>query len=444
MSNLPTSHIESYIESLNESINSFVLKNEKDPNSKSNHEHLQSVSATFQNLVPEIASPVTTLKIGLSEIYGRFLEAATDIKKGDIIFVEKPLVIAPRNGSGPACLNCFRSLPDEEWPVCSNCKAPKCKEKCYDSYHTKEECTILANVFSNNLSKQTDIQWVKFINLILTPLRTHLQIKNRKNSVQLLNSLQSNINSRKMTIIGNFIEKYVIPFFESELPELELNKEFIRHVCGVFDTNAFEITMKSNSPARALLPLASIMHHSCCANTSHWFHIGHCIVRASVNIKKGEAITNSYTQTLWSTSTRKSHLRLTKYFTCTCSRCEDFSEFETYLSSVACQRCNEGLLIPPKTKGNNLWKCNKCKDLMQFSSLNNILTIASGVVAMAPKMETETLLKANARLNKVLGSQHSSTVQLQYLFVKHLINSLTGKTSYICKLMLISAYCLLI
>ena len=38
--------------------------------------------------------------------------------------------------------------------------------------------------------------------------------------------------------------------------------------------------------------------------------------------------------------------RDTWYFTCSCARCEDVTEFGTNLSAFKCQMCCEGLVLP--------------------------------------------------------------------------------------------------
>lgn len=46
-------------------------------------------------------------KIGKNDELGRFLIAAKDVKKGDILWTESPLVVAPNTITSPVCLNCY-------------------------------------------------------------------------------------------------------------------------------------------------------------------------------------------------------------------------------------------------------------------------------------------------------------------------------------------------
>jgi hypothetical protein len=49
-------------------------------------------------------------KIGQSKVLGKFLEASRDVKKGDVLFNEPPLVVGPVAVSNPICLNCYRAV----------------------------------------------------------------------------------------------------------------------------------------------------------------------------------------------------------------------------------------------------------------------------------------------------------------------------------------------
>ena len=47
------------------------------------------------------------VKIGKSKELGKFLYASTDIKKGDVLWTEKPLVVGPVAVTPPVCLCCY-------------------------------------------------------------------------------------------------------------------------------------------------------------------------------------------------------------------------------------------------------------------------------------------------------------------------------------------------
>jgi len=74
-------------------------------------------------------------------------------------------------------------------------------------------------------------------------------------------------------------------------------------------------------------------------------------VRAAVDIPKGEELHSSYTYSLWPTLVRREFLRESKYFECTCPRCADPTELGTHMSSLKCQRCDNGVIIATNPLG---------------------------------------------------------------------------------------------
>lgn len=92
---------------------------------------------------------------------GRFAQAIRDIKCGEIILRERPLLVGPKIISTPICLGCNRSLSPQDIIVpgknrkskpqivrnyfkCSKCKWPLCGEACEKSTAHTAECALMA------------------------------------------------------------------------------------------------------------------------------------------------------------------------------------------------------------------------------------------------------------------------------------------------------------
>merc|ERR1712107_139755 len=76
---------------------------------------------------------------------------------------------------------------------------------------------------------------------------------------------------------------------------------------------------------------ACIMSHHCRPNTRHTFDPDNSInIYSTRRIKKGETISATYTNSLWSTNDRREHLKMSKCFWCECERCTDPTEFGSY------------------------------------------------------------------------------------------------------------------
>jgi hypothetical protein len=110
-------------------------------------------------------------------------------------------------------------------------------------------------------------------------------------------------------------------------------------VCGVLTVNAHELPV-TPVPTQALYANISLLEHSCINNASkHFDGDFRVVVRAAVNIKKGEHISINYSDPMWGTTARQLHLGETKYFTCHCERCSDPTELGTMFSSIRCPQC---------------------------------------------------------------------------------------------------------
>lgn len=59
---------------------------------------------------------------------------------------------------------------------------------------------------------------------------------------------------------------------------------------------------------------------------------------------------------------RREHLRVGKYFDCSCKRCKDPTELGTYLSSLKCNSCRKGIFVRENPEnGKSYWICTDCK-----------------------------------------------------------------------------------
>lgn len=80
------------------------------------------------------------------------------------------------------------------------------------------------------------------------------------------------------------------------------------------------------------------------------------MVRSSVPIAKGDMLCTTYTYTLSGTRIRQEHLKEGKYFVCHCKRCIDPSELGTNFSTIICQKCDNGNILPLNPLGEIFFK----------------------------------------------------------------------------------------
>lgn len=136
--------------------------------------------------------------------------------------------------------------------------------------------------------------------------------------------------------------KYLIICIHQFIPKIDLLKrnvvnlpneeqiELMKRICGVFNTNSFEVAVVSSRDKdhtmslRGLYPMGALQNHCCVPNSRHHFDNQQRLhVSAVLPIAAGEEITMSYTDLLWDTSSRRQFLKITKRFSCNCNRCSD-------------------------------------------------------------------------------------------------------------------------
>lgn len=73
---------------------------------------------------------------------GRYLTASRDIKQGEIIIKESPLVCGPSQITGPTCVGCLNALNQINYTECDKCGWPVCSENCKTNKNHRGECEL--------------------------------------------------------------------------------------------------------------------------------------------------------------------------------------------------------------------------------------------------------------------------------------------------------------
>merc|ERR1712004_501998 len=161
-------------------------------------------------------------------------------------------------------------------------------------------------------------------------------------------SYQAILPVRAMLLKKLDIKKYkAVLGLQSHLEELqEAHEDMIQNLCGIFDTNCFEICpSNAGDTLSAIFPNAAMMMHSCYKNTRLTFSDDHVLtILARTNIKKGEPIYHTYAHTFKTTTIRRIGLFSGKHFGCECVRCKDPTELKTFASAMLCT-CG-GMILP--------------------------------------------------------------------------------------------------
>lgn len=208
---------------------------------------------------------------------------------------------------------------------------------------------------------------------VISPLRALLMTYSNPLQFENIMNLESHLEDRINTPLYTVLRANLVTFIVQVLG-LPFDEETILKVASIFDTNAFDVRSPDGcTRLRAIYLTASMIDHSCKANTRHIF-LGdeyHLALIATVPISKGDLITATYTQSLWGTLDRRKHLLENKYFYCECDRCKDPTELGTHLGNIYCSVCNNPFGQNTDNRGSMLvstnpldedapWKCEKC------------------------------------------------------------------------------------
>ncbi|KAJ8959772.1 hypothetical protein NQ314_006202 [Rhamnusium bicolor] len=379
---------------------------------------------------------------------GKCLVATRDLKPGDTILAELPVVYGPRPHmveEGPVpCPGCCRLIIGESSARCEGCDFPICNPDCKglkDMDKHGHECMILG---------LRDIRAINGLHEfyrqdVLLALRC-LLLQNRqpKKFAQLM-EMESHMERRgENTEVYKDIESRVVSYlldnFFAPLRILEgrsgkqvlqdVSRETIHKICGIIDVNALEINQ--DAEVSALYPTAYLMEHSCVPNTTHLFENepnGYKItIKAALHIQSGEHITTMYTHCLWGTQARREHLRETKYFSCKCKRCCDPTELGSYLSALRCigtdgEPCGGTQLPIDPIDDDTEWACDKCNVKLTNAEVC-FLVNGIGEEVDNVQLSNPTVRELDALLNKMLTFLHQNHYHVYA--VKHSLIQLYG------------------
>merc|ERR1719481_264668 len=288
---------------------------------------------------------------------GRLMVAARDIDQGELIFTEEPLVGGPNHTlQGDYCLECLKYMPEKRgcsacgWPVCS----PECEKGAFHSI----ECSLLAAKapcaeLPPEMLEAGAMYWP------ISCLRVLLKGQENPLALSTVNRMLSHLEEHRAKPTHALYSQHMVSFIRDKLGLGEIfSVDEVEHVSGVIDVNS--IRLRENGHGVYLK--TSIMSHSCMATTKTILNEDLSVdVRAVVPIPQGTEITKAYVSTLETTQMRQEKLKTGWYFTCSCLRCSDPLEGLSFMSSVACLKCKQGLFLSTDPLDPEAdWICGDC------------------------------------------------------------------------------------
>lgn len=317
-----------------------------------------------------------------SPLGGRGVFASRDIKAGEIVFIDSPLVVGPRCGVDlrKICVVCYTHV---DLKMCSKgCGILICSPACENSGVHKKECDVIMKWKHGQKAEEDE----EDISRYLTPVRALFLTDYQK---QLVEMLKGHVDRKHGFEVATLLH-YGFDISEEE-------ESFMRLTCSVLDANAFAVSIsqeEGQAALRGLYPLASLANHKCFPNTTHVFDDKQrMICKAALDIKKDEELFHSYTKILFSTLVRRYHLANTKHFCCYCERCKDPTEYNTNLSGIFCNKC-KGLMLPVEPLSfKTQWQCKACGHLLGQQDAKLVMSILGSAIAkFVPDGDVEKML----------------------------------------------------
>ncbi|CAH2267756.1 SET and MYND domain-containing protein DDB_G0273589-like [Pararge aegeria] len=349
-------------------------------------------------------------EVKTSNKLGRYLVAAKDLRAGERILSDQPFVLGPNSDTSLVCFNCYLPLISK-FLVCKNCGlAPICPgDGCPEhsaKWHNQHECDFFRNLKLNKgTSPMTMVQNVGS----LLVLRALLKQNNNPLEWKIFLELESHLDRRRESSVWEYYDN-TVKFIQSlGLLENGQNQDLVQQICAAIDVNSFEVrgppipAIGCAEVLRGVYLQAALLAHDCVANTHMSINDNNVLVcHASTDIKKGEPIYYNYTDPLKGTVVRQQHLMIGKYFQCTCSRCSDITEMDTFMSSAICPSCKTGYM----SKAGESWICRSCKKESEHSVIGHKVQCCSDKLEVINKKDEKELEEYIKYVSLVLAPNH--------------------------------------
>ncbi|XP_049875857.1 SET domain-containing protein SmydA-8-like [Pectinophora gossypiella] len=364
-----------------------------------------------------------------NEKFGRYLVANKDLESAELIFTDKPFAVGPKPDTPPLCLSCYCPVDNT---LCSKCGWPVCGAECEAAPAHAPECTVFA---AAKVRYQSPSDWTAASPQLdcITPLRLLLAKEQDPDTWKRdLEPMEAHTEARRQRPTWAADQVNVVDFLIDHCKlGARFDKELVQRVCGILEVNSVEIPSRGGYSVRAIYPRLAIAAHSCVPNIVHTILHNDCQVqvRAAVPIKSGEPLHLCYTYALSPTLVRREYLMESKFFNCECPRCADPTELGTHLSTLKCQKCDNGIIISSNPLDNEAtWKCTekKCEFKTSSAAMRKMLAVVQAEVDQLDALEGAQAIEVReATLNKYKSVFHPRHAIL--LGVKQALAQLYGR-----------------
>ncbi|XP_066587688.1 uncharacterized protein [Prorops nasuta] len=380
-------------------------------------------------------------KILQNDQVGRYMVAGRALEAGEEIITEMPFVIGPKAFTYSLCLSCYTPWPPtaDDKPLCSKCGWPVCDSECENQpQHRDYECQVFAEVGEKfnveqalSESNENGIPQLECI----TPLRLLLESeKSPDRWNEEVKTMETHNQKRCKGDQWKLDNVNIVEYLRNRLKLDRFSEEQIQTLCGILQINTFEVRTLKGFSARALYPTVALMNHSCVSNTCHSVSPTDYRIRlrTATTVPEGGELYGSYTHSLLPTMLRREHLLEGKYFACACTRCSDPTELGTHMSTLKCNKCDNGVVLPlDSLDPESTWKCTICEFSTSGQAVKKVFQIIQAevekvdILASADEAdgieERENIIK---KYHSVLHPRHAFLTML-----RHSLSQLYGRVN---------------
>ncbi|KAG7205129.1 hypothetical protein KM043_005500 [Ampulex compressa] len=302
---------------------------------------------------PEFSSASAAIEKRFDAEKGRYVVANRDIKKGEILFVEKPFsfVLLDHQKTNDLCEHCCHPYGDIPVPCASCVDTLYCDMKCCNeawySYH-RWEC----RGSRMGLWKEIGIAHLALKVLLMCTTTTD---RTKFNEVQKLVTNFDKVTRGDLiaygitaTMLTVYLANYTDYFSAKDLQECLVSKfsdETYNIDCDISTQKGKYVYQ--DRVATAIYPSASMMNHSCDPNIINSFMDQYLIIKATRDIAEGEEIFNCYGPHFrrMPREHRQEVLKSQYFFTCKCEPCTipELQYFLERFSAIKCPECKGAL-----------------------------------------------------------------------------------------------------
>ena len=371
-------------------------------------------------------------RIAQSEDVGRHIVVTRKLEKGEVVFKDTPIVTGPSRESDPCCVACYKPL-DLETPclaaqndsgmevdsgpvphvLCPKCKWPLCSLECAESDIHKPECFYLTK--SSCIINAIDSDSLYDVITVLRCL--YLKDNNLRSWANLLTLQEANPKELNPELADRAKKVTGLICGTFKLGE-EFCKELVFDICTRLDVNSFEIPLgRTSATVQGIFTVACMVEHNCIPTGHRCFNSDMSItVRSAYGAEEGDAISICYTDSLWPTAARRENLIYSKDFLCTCDRCQDDTENETYMSAIRCIKCPGYFLAENPLDCTGKWLCNECGTAAPLGYSDMAYSKVGSAIAKIEEegLTPESCEKFLKNYSKVLHPNHAHMLDVKF------------------------------